>query len=169
MLTNVTSQYPTRTFFSNNSIFDDFLSDAKEKEENILTPQVLNRDQLDSLKQQLVNNTPRYPVTNFKIGENGTNIIEIAVTGKDKSDMDVSVKNNVLTVSCDGEKKEETEKEEVIFKKIAERSFFIQYKLSDQMDIKEITSSLKNGILRIEIPLKKEAIKEKEKRTIKIN
>ncbi len=73
---------------------------------------------------------------NVYSGENGT-IIDVEVPGIEKDNIEVNIDNNTITISL--KNKEE---------KPYERKFNLNYKV----DVDNVTSILKNGILRINAP-----------------
>ncbi len=92
--------------------------------------------------------------------------VDAELPGLDKSDINIEIKNNVLTIS--GEKKNETKEENKTSRRI-ERSYgYFERSVSIDSDVEEekIKASYKNGVLSIEIPKKKGA--ESKKRKIQI-
>lgn len=109
-----------------------------------------------------------YPVSNCYIEEDGSCIIEIAVTGFSKEEIDISLKDNVITIEGKKDKDEKDKKRKYLFRKLSERSFRVSYELSDKLDTEKINTSLENGLLIIEIPMKEIERKKKEVRKITI-
>lgn len=100
--------------------------------------------------------TPSYPVSNFGVTEDGTSIIEVAVSGFDKED--IIVRREDLKIIVTGKKKEEKNEQKVkyIYKKIAERDFEISFVGSEKWNFDKLTAKINNGILRIEVPIRDE-------------
>lgn len=120
----------------------------------------------DSLQKQF----PSYPVSNYYLESNGTNVMEFALPGFTKEDLDVSVVDNILTI--DAEKRDEEEKTEVegrtyVCRRLAKRSFKNSYKLPSAADIEHIDVQMKDGMLRIAVPLKEEAQRKPKQLEIK--
>ena len=117
-------------------------------------------DQFDRL---LDTPAPSYPPYNLIKSKDGDNYkIQIALAGFDKSDVDVEVKENTLTVKS---KKDTVENdEEVLYKGISTRSFERSWTLAD--DMKVHGAKFENGLL--EISLERIIPEEKKPKTIEI-
>lgn len=99
---------------------------------------------------------PSYPVTNEYFLNDGTYGIDIAVTGWNKNDIDINIENNVLKIKAIKNQEKSKNEKKYIHHGIAQRDFHIQYKLSDKLDIDKANVKMENGVLKIEIPCKKE-------------
>lgn len=79
------------------------------------------------------------------------------LSGIDRNDIKIFVKDNVLTVS--GERKFESsdEKEGVVRREIRSGSFSRSFTLPDQLNLDKIGADFKNGLLDISIPKLEEA------------
>jgi HSP20 family protein len=129
----------------------------------------------DSLIDSFFNRSGRYVaeqntslVPRINVAENDSSYeIQAELPGVDKKDIELSVKNNVLTLA--GNKKSENEqKDDNHF--IVERrfgSFERSFRLSGSVDSDNITAEYKNGILKVIIP--KVKTQEPETAKIKIN
>ena len=109
------------------------------------------------------NFSPRMDVTE---NENGI-MIHAEVPGVDKKDINISLKDSVLTISGE-KKKEEVEKDTNYYR--SERvygSFKRSFELPENVDAEKVSANYKNGILKIELS-KKEVEKPKE-RVIELN
>jgi HSP20 family molecular chaperone IbpA len=97
-----------------------------------------------------------YPVSNLYIEKDGTSVYEIAVTGFDKDEINIEIEGKTLIVT--GTKKEEDNNEErgYVYKKLTQKNFSVDAALKDCQDINNISTSLKNGLLTIRIPLREE-------------
>ena len=117
-------------------------------------------DQFDRL---LDTPAPSYPPYNLIKSKDGDNYkIQIALAGFDKSDVDVEVKENTLTVKS---KKDTVEsEEEILYKGISTRSFERSWTLAD--DMKVHGAKFENGLL--EISLERIIPEEKKPKTIEI-
>jgi HSP20 family molecular chaperone IbpA len=100
--------------------------------------------------------TPSYPVSNYSVTKEGTSVIEIAVSGFNADE--ITVKRDDLKIIVEGKKTEDEENNErkYMYKHIGERDFSLSYVGSDKWDYDKLTVKLKNGILRIDIPIKDE-------------
>ena len=112
-----------------------------------------------------------YPIYNVIKTNNNDYRIEIAVAGFVKDEIEIEVKDNLMTIHASkdydlatGLPKDE-DKQNYLHKGIAGRSFKKQFKLSDYMEVKD--AKLEEGMLVI---LLNQSIPEKEKpKQIKIN
>lgn len=103
-----------------------------------------------------------YPPYNIeRTGENDYRI-SIAVAGFAESDLNIEVKENVLTVK--GERKAQENRGEVLHQGIAARAFERRFQLADYVVVKG--ASLENGLLHID--LVREVPEAKKPRTIAI-
>ncbi len=95
-------------------------------------------------------------------------IVEMEVPGIKKDDIDISVENDVLTVSARKREKKEVKKEDYYHKEIREGSFSRSVILPMKVKGEEAEAEIKNGVLRIVLPKadelkpKKIAIKSKK-------
>ena len=76
----------------------------------------------------------------------------IACTGLNKKQIDVNVENDILKVSY---KKEESPPDErhIHYSGIAKRSFNLGWKIARRFDLAKIEASMKDGLLKLFIPL----------------
>jgi len=120
-------------------------------------------DIFDQFDRLLDTPAPTYPPYNLIKSKDGDNYkIQIALAGFDKSDVDVEVKENTLTVKS---KKDTVEsEEEVLYKGISTRSFERSWTLAD--DMKVHGAKFENGLL--EISLERIIPEEKKPKTIDI-
>lgn len=116
-----------------------------------------------SKDEALAKRIPSYPVSNFYIEKDGTSIMEFAVPGFSKDDIKVLVDGDVLTIEASKQEDEEEPKERThICRRIAKRNFSSSFKLASIADVERISVDLKDGLLKITVP-----IKEREKQNIK--
>jgi HSP20 family molecular chaperone IbpA len=109
-----------------------------------------------------------YNISVLKTGEDIEKyIIEVALAGVGKNNIDVDVKHDVLTIQV---QKEETEPDpglHYLKHGISRRKSTFSYKLdTNQVDVKKIQSAYIDGLLTVTIPVKK---KETRKIDIKVN
>ena len=83
-------------------------------------------------------------------GQVVSTLVEVALAGYSKDDIKVKVTNDELQILVDKTKKSEMK---YIHKGIAERSAQLKFKLVSGYDVKNIKSVLKNGLLKVEIPV----------------
>ncbi len=94
--------------------------------------------------------------------------IEIAAPGFDKSDFDINIEKNLLTISLEKSVNENSENEKFNLKEFAFNNFSRSFRLSNKVNSDKISAVYKNGLLLIVMPKMEEAI-EKPKREIKIS
>lgn len=102
-------------------------------------------DRLNSLSK--TNSTVAYPPYNVIKFDEDTYALDLAVAGFDKSDIDISVKDNTLIIK--GDKKPVEEDGEYVYRGIATRKFTRSFALGEYMEVEE--ASVKNGILSVYI------------------
>lgn len=156
------TKVPYKSFFSIFDDFvDDFFNDFKTQNRGFTKLDYpdfsfIGYDDFDSIIKLIdASSVSGYPVKNHLIYKNGTNEFQFAVTGFSKEDIDVKIENNYLIVSAKNTK-EEDDSVKYVIRKISQKSFEHKIKLSYKMDVDKIESSLKNGILSIKVPLKKD-------------
>ena len=89
---------------------------------------------------------PSYPPFNV-VKDGDQYIVEVALAGIDKKDLDVEVQENTLSISYDSSNKEESDNK--LYRGIAQRSFRRQFSLSEDV---EVTGAIfKNGLLQIDL------------------
>ncbi len=95
------------------------------------------------------------------IKEEGFVTIQIEAVGLNKKDIDIQTKENILHVSYENKIKDDTKYSQ---QQISFDSFENKYKLQNDMDAKNISATMNNGLLNIKIP----NIKNKTSSRIKI-
>lgn len=118
------------------------------------------------LLDQVFNNENRYdcnqffavPPANISEKEKEFNI-EIAVPGFKKSDFNIELDKDLLTISLEKENKQEENQRSPIMKEFNFNKFRRSFKLSDKVEKDKIKAYYHDGILRINIPKKSELIK----------
>lgn len=101
------------------------------------------------------------PKTN--IMENETSYdVEMLVPGFNKDDFNLNVERDLLIISASKEeKKEEKQDSKVVFREYNVQSFERSFTLSNDVDSNKIEASYENGVLKVNIPKKKEALVKK--------
>jgi len=90
-------------------------------------------------------NIPGYPPYNIKKVEENKYVIEMAVAGFAKTDIEITMENGKLLIS--GNTTPDESDAMYFYKGIAERAFSRQFTLADSVEIKD--AHLVNGILKI--------------------
>jgi HSP20 family protein len=83
--------------------------------------------------------------------------IELAVPGYEKSDFDIKLDENILTISLKNNDEKVAQKdEEYLRREFGYDQFSRCFRLSDRVTRKDISARYKNGVLSITIPKKEE-------------
>ena len=138
------------------SLFDNF---------NQLTPYAVGYDRIfDHLNNYVSNNVTStgFPPYNISKGGDLTYVIEMALAGFSKKDIEIEVADGTLTIRST---KENEESEETLHRGISYRKFNRKFTLADDIVVNE--ASLENGMLRID--LERIVPEEKKPRIIKVN
>lgn len=90
-----------------------------------------------------------YPPYNIERLAEDAFSIELAVAGFAEDDLDIEIKDGLLTVTGGHEPSESTEERNFLHRGIAERGFVRRFQLADHVIVKG--ADLKNGLLRIEL------------------
>jgi len=133
-----------------------------------LYPSTLGFDRMFNELESMLNNSidhtsEKFPPHNIIKVDDEKYVVELAVAGFDEDEIDISVKEGVLSI--EGNKKEVAEKIEYLHKGIGTRSFKKTLKLIDTIEVHG--AQYKNGILRI--GLENVIPEEKKPRKIEIN
>lgn len=155
------SRSPLSSIISINNVFDEFFLKSAS---GIFSSFDSFLDTLDySIKY------PSYPILNLAMLSDGTSVIEMAVTGLGKEDIQIEIEGNDLKVVGTFPEIPEENKQEIKYfhKGLGKKSFNILFKISDKLDVDSTLTKLENGLLRIIIPLKASAKPVKKK--IEIN
>ncbi|MEJ2052311.1 MAG: Hsp20/alpha crystallin family protein [Calditrichaceae bacterium] len=97
-----------------------------------------------------------YPMVNVEETENEY-LISAELPGMEKKDINISLDNNVLSIS--GEKKQEEKSEGKNYHRV-ERSygkFYRSFELPNTVDREKIDANYKNGVLNVSLPKAEEA------------
>jgi HSP20 family protein len=96
-----------------------------------------------------------FPPVNIRENENLFEL-EIASPGLEKTDFNLNLDKNILTIST--EKKDETKEEnsKYIRKEFNYKAFKRSFTLDDKIDAANISAKYENGILKVQLPKKEE-------------
>jgi len=96
--------------------------------------------------------------------------VEVAAPGKTREDFNIELDNDVLTISAEEKKENETSEKNGRFtrKEFSYSNFKRAFSLPDTVNSEEISASYENGVLMINLPKKEEA-KVQPKRMIEIS
>jgi len=101
-------------------------------------------DQLQDTANNIAKNAPNWPPYNIKKVKDNKYVIEMAVAGFAKSDIEVTVEGNKLVIKGESN---DNEAENYIFKGIANRAFQRTFTIADKVEIKD--AEMVNGMLRV--------------------
>jgi len=101
-------------------------------------------NELGEVSKNVTKTLTNYPPYNIKQISDTKYVIELAVAGFTKSDIEVELKGNKLSISG---KTKEDESEHFLFKGIANRNFHRMFTISDTVEIKD--AELVNGMLKV--------------------
>lgn len=109
------------------------------------------------------------PAVNIMETEDGFNV-EVAAPGMTKEDFNIELDNDVLTISSEDKKENETSDKNGRYtrKEFSYSTFKRAFSLPDSVDSGKISASYNNGVLAIALPKKEEA-KVQAKRLIDIS
>lgn len=99
-----------------------------------------------------------YPMNVVAVKKDGDIVakrLEYALAGFTKEDLNVTVKDDTLTITAE-HKTEENKEEEAEYNGISYKTLSCKYHLAEDVDQTAITCAFKNGLLTITVPIKKE-------------
>ena len=96
-----------------------------------------------------------FPPVNINENANGYHL-EVAAPGMEKTDFNLKLDGNILTISA--EKKNETKDEtsKSIRREFSYRSFKRSFTLDEKIDAANINAKYENGVLKVDLPKKEE-------------
>ena len=100
--------------------------------------------QLEKVHSNMAKTIPGYPPYNIKQVKDNKYVIEMAVAGFAKTDIEITLEGNKMVVK--GSTKDD-EDETYLHKGIANRAFERQFTLADKVEIKD--AEIANGMLRV--------------------
>ncbi|WP_458629127.1 Hsp20/alpha crystallin family protein [Winogradskyella sp. PC D3.3] len=95
-------------------------------------------------------------------------MVEMAVPGLKKSDFQIDIENQVLSISTETKEESEQKGENYTRREFGYASFKRTFSLPETVEEEKIEANYRDGILSIHLPKKEEA-KQKPPRTIKIS
>ena len=102
-------------------------------------------NRLAKLHDEVAKNIPNYPPYNIKKVEDNKYVVELAVAGFGKSDVEITFEDGKLIVA--GKAADDSDNENFLYKGIANRAFSRTFILNDQVEIKN--AEMLNGMLKI--------------------
>jgi molecular chaperone IbpA len=119
-------------------------------------------NRMSKFHDDLTKNIPNYPPYNIRKVEENKYVIELAIAGFAKSDVEITFEDNKLIIS--GKSKEDNAND-FLFKGIANRAFTRTFLLDDNIEINN--ADMMNGMLKI--ALEKIIPEHKKPRKIEVN
>lgn len=114
-----------------------------------------------------VNSNNQFPAVNIKENEDSFEIL-LAAPGLTKEDFAIEVDENVLTISSEINQTKDVKEEKFTRREFNFTNFKRAFTLPETVNEDKIEASYVNGILKLILPKKEEALP-KEKRSIKIS
>ena len=102
-------------------------------------------NKLAKLHDEVAKNIPNYPPYNIKKVEDNKYVVELAVAGFAKSDVEITFEDGKLIVA--GKTADDGDNENFIYKGISSRAFNRTFILNDQVEIQN--AEMLNGMLKI--------------------
>ncbi|NVM27918.1 MAG: Hsp20/alpha crystallin family protein [Candidatus Helarchaeota archaeon] len=93
--------------------------------------------------------------------EEGNYIITAEVPGYSKEEVNIEIKNDMLTIFSEHEEKKDEEKAGYIYKERSHRSFCRSLRIPENITHEEIKADLKDGLLTLRIPKKEPKLPKK--------
>ncbi|NBP55842.1 heat-shock protein Hsp20 [bacterium] len=123
---------------------------------------------IEEVTKNVTKNVPAYPPYNIKQVSKNKYVIEMAVAGFAKSDIEITLEGNKLVIKGAAKEDQLKEEENFLFKGIANRNFTRSFTIADKIEIGQ--AEMVNGMLRVWLEnlvqtqdtIKKIAIKEKK-------
>tara|TARA_R110000868_G_scaffold56488_2_gene174754 strand:- start:1074 stop:1577 length:504 start_codon:yes stop_codon:yes gene_type:complete len=95
-------------------------------------------------------------------------IVEMAVPGLQKSDFDINIDNNVLSIGVEKRTELNEDKQNYTRREFGYSSFKRTFAIPESVNIEKISASYNDGIMKVVLPKREEA-KKKPARNIKIS
>ena len=102
-------------------------------------------NKLAKLHDDLTKNIPNYPPYNIKKTGDNTYVIEVAVAGFAKQDIEIELNDGKMIIK--GNVQSQEAEDNFLFKGIANRAFTRSFALDDQIEVKD--AEMFNGMLKV--------------------
>ena len=103
-------------------------------------------DKLTEFHDNVAKNIPNYPPYNIKKTGENTYVIEMAVAGFGKSDIEITTEGDKLTIKGNVENQEAPE-QDMLWQGLAFRPFTRMFNLNDQVEVEN--AEMINGLLKV--------------------
>ncbi len=137
------------------------------KRNHLVFPSLMNEILKPDWFGGLENAVGTSPAVNIKESETDFEL-ELAVPGRKKSDFNIEIDKNVLTISSEVKSEEKTKEENYTRREFAFTSFKRAFTLPKSVDNDKIEATYEDGLLRFVLPKKEEALP-KPKRMIELS
>ena len=91
--------------------------------------------------------------------------IQLAAPGMEKTDFNVKLEGNVLTISTEKKEEQKVETDKIIRKEFSKKAFNRSFTLDEKIDAANISAKYENGVLKLDLP-KKEEVKNAAKEIV---
>ena len=122
-------------------------------------------DDLEAMFDQVFKDTPThfiraqnegYPVSNVLVNQEGDFRLEVAVTGFEDDDIEVSLDERILIIRGGIKNQEEKSDYKYLHRRIKKTQFEKRFSIPKELNLKEIKVKNKNGLLIVDLPFDKE-------------
>ena len=134
---------------------------------NLVLPSLMNEIFKPDWFGGMENATGSVPAVNIKENEKDFEL-ELAVPGRKKSDFNIEVDKDVLTISSEIKHEDEVKEENYTRREFGFSSFKRAFTLPESIDGDKIEANYEDGILKFVLPKKEEALP-KPKRMIELS
>lgn len=105
-------------------------------------------DRISKFHDEIAKNIPNYPPYNIKKTDENTYVIEMAVAGFGKQDIEVNVAGDTLTIKGNAQQDTDEDNKTMFFHQgLAMRPFTRVFNLNDNVEVKN--AEMINGILKV--------------------
>lgn len=115
-------------------------------------PWALERSDRQTQNRSMAKSTPSSNI----LKNNEGYIVEVAVPGYTKDDIEIEISENKLTIKGNKEMVSE-ENEKFVMKEFVKGSFSVSYTLGEAIAKSSVSAEVESGILKITLPFKEEA------------
>ena len=102
-------------------------------------------NRLAKMHDDITKNIPNYPPFNIKKTGDNTYVVELAVAGFAKQDIEIELADGKMIIK--GRVEDDSANENFLFKGIAARNFVRTFALEDQVEVKD--AEMMNGMLKV--------------------
>jgi len=105
-------------------------------------------DRISEFHDNVAKNIPNYPPYNIKKVEDNKYVIEMAVAGFGKSDIEITTEDDKLVIKGNVES-DDTPQDDLLWQGLALRPFTRMFTLNDQVEVKN--AEMINGLLKVSL------------------